>query len=345
MLLNTAHSMEIVKLFIHYLRWPIIWLIVITLLHNYLNFESSDRVVIRMGYMPVITNFSAPILDHASVDGEGVRFKAIKFSSFAEMAEAIRNNQIDVAFIIAPLSIVLHQQNVPVNIVMIGNRQESTFVTRADLNIKEFSQLEGKTIAVPMRFSGHNLGVLSLIKEHGLDGKIKVVEMNPPDMASALAAGALDAYFVGEPFAAKTLQSGDSNLLFHVESIWPEFICNLVVVNEQLIKEHPKRVEQFVESAARAGKWISNNKQEAATIASKYWNSEAGLIQYAMNTPENRIVYDQFIPEESQLQKMADTMLEYGLVKSSNINGLVNDKFAKSVNLDGVEDITSIIAE
>ena len=60
-----------------------------------------------MGYMPVITNLASPLLDYATRDGDGVRFRALKFASFAEMAEALRNNQIQAAFMIAPLSIVL----------------------------------------------------------------------------------------------------------------------------------------------------------------------------------------------------------------------------------------------
>ena len=62
-----------------------------------------------MGYMPVISNLAAPILDYVTKDGDGVRFEAVKFSSFAEMAEALRNGHIQVAFIIAPLAIVLDE--------------------------------------------------------------------------------------------------------------------------------------------------------------------------------------------------------------------------------------------
>ncbi|VAX11010.1 ABC-type nitrate/sulfonate/bicarbonate transport systems, periplasmic components [hydrothermal vent metagenome] len=338
-------SLELGVLPVRYLLWPIIWLAALGCAHYYLNFESTERVVVRMGYMPVITNFSAPILDYASVNTTGTRFKALKFASFAEMAEALRNRQIDAAFIIAPLAIVLRQQKSDVNIVLIGNRHESSFVTRSDLNINEFSQLEGRTIAVPMRFSGHNLSALGLVKQHNMEGKIKIVEMNPPDMAFALESGSLDAYYVGEPFAAKTLQTGKADLLFYVEDIQPGFICNLVIVNKSFIDQHPERVQLFVESAARAGMWVANNKPEAASIAAKYWNSDVGLIQYAMNTPENRIIYDQFIPKQDQIQEISNAMLEFGLSESSVIDGLIDDSFAISANLENIATIESIITE
>ena len=102
------------------------WLVLISWLHYALNFERDSGQLIRMGYMPVITNLAAPILDYASEGRKGLRFEALKFSSFAEMAEALRNNHIQAAFIIAPLSIVLHQQGAGVKIIYIGNRHEST---------------------------------------------------------------------------------------------------------------------------------------------------------------------------------------------------------------------------
>ena len=83
-----------------------------------------------MGYMPVVTNLAAPLLDHASKDGTGLSFEALKFSSFSEMGESLRNGHIHAAFIIAPLSIVLHQQDAGVKLVYIGNRHESTLVYR-----------------------------------------------------------------------------------------------------------------------------------------------------------------------------------------------------------------------
>ena len=78
-----------------------------------------------------------------------------------------------------------------------------------------------------------------MIEEKGLGGKIRVVEMNPPDMASALTSGALDAYFVGEPFAAQTVLSGDADVVDYVESLWPDFICNLVLVKSSWIDANP----------------------------------------------------------------------------------------------------------
>jgi len=319
------------------------WLLVISLLHFKMNIYVGKRKVVQLGYMPVITNLAAPLLDYTSRDIGEIRFKALKFSSFAEMAEALRNDHIQAAFIIAPLSIVLRQQGSDVKIVYIGNRHESTLVARKDLRAKTLADLAGKTIAVPMRFSGHNLALRKLLANEGLSSSVNIVEMNPPDMASAMTTGALDAYFVGEPFAAQTIKSGDSSLIFHVEDVWPDFICNLVITKQSLIEKDPEAVKILVQGAARSGIWASKNPDQAAKIVSGYWNQSVDLIKYAMVNPPDRIIVDKFTPQVEEMQQIADLMVKYGLSSNNNIAGLVEGSFAKNADISNITDLDSIL--
>lgn len=320
------------------------WLALISWAHFELNSEKTTRPVLRMGYMPVITNLAAPLLDHASKEGTGIRFEAIKFASFAEMGEALRNDHIQAAFIIAPLSIVLHQQGAHVKIVYIGNRHESTLVYRKDLPVTSFADLSGRSIAVPLRYSGHNLATRQLAEKFGVTGNnLRIVEMNPPDMPSALATGSLDAYFVGEPFAAKTSMSGESKVLYYVEQFWPGFICNLMIVRQDYIEKYPDRVTLLVQGAARSGLWARNNEKAAARIAATYWNQPLELVEYTLHYPPNRIVFDRFIPVVEEIQYLADQMVKFKLIESNDIQGLVDDRFAKDALVDGVTDFESIL--
>lgn len=323
------------------------WLLLISFLHYRLNFEHQDRRIITLGYMPVITNLSAPLLDQASKDvtAGSYRFVAMKFASFAEMAESLRHGHIDGAFVIAPLSIVLRQQGEDIKIVYIGNRHESTLVTRKDLNIKSLKDLEGKTIAVPIRYSGHNLALRRLLAEKAPLIDVNIVEMNPPDMAAALGANSLDGYFVGEPFAAKTLFAGKSQRLHYVEEIWDGFICNLLIVRQGLIKTEPNAVKALVTGAIRAGLWAKEHTDDAAAIAAKYWNQPIDLVQYAMNTPPNRIIFDRFTPKQKEMQEMADLMLRFGLLETSDIAGLIDASFAEKTDLHNLTNLRSILPQ
>jgi NitT/TauT family transport system substrate-binding protein len=323
--------------------FAMLWLLLISALHWHLNTERAQRKVIRMGYMPVVTNLAAPLLDHATREGSGIQFKAIKFASFAEMAEALRNDAIQAAFMIAPLAVVLHQQGVDVRVVYIGNRHESTLVARKDLTVNSLRDLVGRTVAVPMRYSGHNLSLLRLMAEEGLENEIRIVEMNPPDMAAALSSGALDAYYVGEPFAAQTLKSGEAQLVHYVESVWPGFICNLMLVKGSLVEQHPDDIQQLVSGAVRAGVWAKAHPQEVAQVTAKYWNQDPELIRYAMNTPEGRIVFDQFLPKQGEMEDLATLMHRFGLTPSDNVDDLVTDRFARQAPFEGVAGLDTLL--
>jgi NitT/TauT family transport system substrate-binding protein len=320
------------------------WLVIISGLHFWLNFDHGRKKVISMGYMPVITNMAAPLLDHVSRENGDIYFKALKFSSFADMADALRNDEIQVAFMIAPLSIVLRQAGVDVKVIYIGNRHESTLVTRKDLKIKNMQGLSGKTVAVPMRYSGHNISLLRLMEEYGMhDDEINIVELNPPDMASAMVSGVLDAYYVGEPFAAQSLKNGSASLLFNVEDVWPSFICNLVIVKQSLIEEDQAAVKQFVRGAVRSGVWAGKHPDEAAEIAAGYWSQPTDLVKYALAASGGRVRYDKFLPKAEEMQEIADLMVQFNLVSDNNIAGLVDDQFAAEVDLEGIEDIHDIL--
>ncbi len=319
------------------------WLVLISFLHYWLNYRQDERTTIRMGYMPVVTNLAAPLLDQTSRENGTYRFQAIKFASFAEMAEALRNGHIEAAFMIAPLAIVLKQQGANVRIVYIGNRHESTLVVDRDLGIRDIEGLAGKTLAVPMRYSGHHLAVLDMLDGTAAEGRVKIVEMNPPDMASALATGSLDAYFVGEPFAAQTLLTGDAEVLHYVEELWPHFICNLVIVKQDLIDRQRQAVQQLVTAAARSGIWARQHPRQAAAVAARYWNQPLEVITYALTTPQARIEYDRFTPLRAEIQALADQMHRFDLVPHTDITALVDDRFARQANLNSVTDLASIL--
>jgi NitT/TauT family transport system substrate-binding protein len=312
----------------------IFWIFFISISHYYLNVYEPKIIKIKMGYMPVVTNISAPILDYVTKDRTDIHLEALKFSSFADMAEAFKQDQIQVAFIIAPLSIVLYDQNIDLSVVYIGNRNESTLVTRSDLNVSDIRDLIGKTIAVPLRYSGHNLFLYKLAYDAHINPKnLDIVEMQPPDMAAALAAGDLDAYCVGEPFAAQTLFAGQSKLLCNVEDKWPGFICNLVILKNQFIKNNPKLVSALTKGFVHAGLWAKNHQNKTIEIAAQYWNREKDVIRFAFNSPRNRICYNQYQPKIREMQQISDMMFNTNLTDHRIIvNGLVDTTLTANID-------------
>ena len=62
-----------------------------------------------------------------------------------------------------------------------------------------------------------------------------MVEMAPPDVAGALAAGAIDAYSMGEPFPSQAELGGYGRILFQAREYWPDYMSCILVVQQSLI--------------------------------------------------------------------------------------------------------------
>jgi NitT/TauT family transport system substrate-binding protein len=322
----------------------IAWLALISCLHAYFNGESKPPNRVVMGYMPVVTNLAAPIVA-AATKGKEVQFEAMKFASFAEMGEAFRSGHIQVAFVIAPLAITLYQQGVPLKIVYIGNRHESTMVVRTDIPGQNLSDLSGYTIAVPMRYSGHYLALKRYFRQMGQDQQApRIVEIPPPDMPAALTSGGIDGYFVGEPFASKALQAGIARKFLYVEDIWPGFICNLMIVRDDLLRAHPEWVQALVSAAARAGFWARDHEDDAIRVAAEYWGQSPDAVRYTFEHPRGRFRFDRFQPIREELQEMADEMVKSGLLETHpDLTGLVEDRFARAVSPQAVATLEEVV--
>src|SRR5258707_14327328 len=101
--------------------------------------------------------------------------------------------------------------------------------------------------------------------------------MPPPDMPGALAGRAIDAYFVGEPFAAKAELDGSGRVLYHAKDIWPHFISCVLVVTEKLIRERPAVVRDLVRGIGERGGRAGSHRPETPTVVSPYFRQDEKL--------------------------------------------------------------------
>jgi NitT/TauT family transport system substrate-binding protein len=64
-----------------------------------------------------------------------------------------------------------------------------------------------------------------------------MVEMAPPDVAGALAAGAIDAFSMGEPFPSQAELGGYGRILFQAREYWPDYMSCILVVQQSLDRQ------------------------------------------------------------------------------------------------------------
>lgn len=245
------------------------------------------------------------------------------------MVETIKSGRLDATFMIVPLAMKLREQGVPVKIVYLGHRDGSTVMIRKDLPATDLRGLRGKTFAIPSKYSNQNLVIQKLMEDQGVGkDEIRFVEMPPPDMPGALAAKAIDAYFVGEPHAAKAELDGSGRVLYHAKDIWPRFISCCLVVTEKLINEKPEVVRDLVRGIAESGEWAEGHRLEAAKIAAPYFRQNEKVVRYVLTQPPDRVSYRMLTPTDQDLGAIMTMGVRTGILKQPiSMRDLVDRSF------------------
>jgi NitT/TauT family transport system substrate-binding protein len=234
---------------------------------------------------------------------------------FPSMAESMKAGRLEATFMIAPLAMKLREQNLPVKILYLGHRDGSTLVVRSDLAAKSLRDLRGKTFAVPSKYSNQYLVIRKLMEDQGVGlDEIRFIEMQPPDMPGALAAHAIDAYFVGEPYPARAQLDGSGRVLYFAKDIWPHFISCVLVASEKLIRERPAVVADLVRGIAESGAWAETHRMEAAKIAAPYFWQDEKILRFVLTQPPDRVSYRMLNPSDEELGKIRDMALKAGIL-------------------------------
>jgi NitT/TauT family transport system substrate-binding protein len=221
----------------------------------------------------------------------------VRYGGWPELKEAMVAGRIKAAMLLAPMVMDLADHGVPVKIVALGHRSGAVIMVGKDSPYKSFADLKGKKIAIPSRFAVDHLFVRKLMAAHGLkDGDLEMVELNPPDMAAALLAHAVDAYATGEPFGAKAEMDGFARVLYMTRDEWPTYICCVLAVRQELIDRERKTVQLLVDNVLAAGHWLDSSPEHrtlAARIASdkSMFNQAFDLIRWVMERPPDRVTY------------------------------------------------------
>jgi NitT/TauT family transport system substrate-binding protein len=251
------------------------------------------------------------VTDFATRTSATTRFESQRFTDFPTIVESIKSGRLEATFMIAPLAMKLREQGVPVKILYLGHRDGSTVMVQKDSTAKSLRDLRGKVFAIPSKYSNQNLVIHKLMEDQGVkQDEIRFVELPPPDMPGALAAKAIDAYFIGEPHAARAELDGSGRVLYHAKDIWPRFISCVLVATEKLIKERPAMVKDLVRGIAESGEWAETHRLDAAKVAAPYFRQDEKVVRYVLTQPPDRVSYRMLTPTDEELQQIHDMALK-----------------------------------
>lgn len=284
---------------------------------NALNQKGTIPSSLKVGYLPVTCHLTCPVTDFASKTSVSTtHFKSERFSDFPTVASALQTKKIQASFMLAPLAMKMKEDGVPIKICYLGHRDGSELIVQKSSTAKDLHDLKGKKIAIPSLFSNQHFVLIKLLEKQGLTAAdLKFIPLPPPDMPTALATGAIDGFFVGEPFCAKAEMENIGRVMYYAKDIWPNFISCVLVVHEDLIREQPAIVRDLVRGIAESGAWAEIHRKEAAKIVASYNRQDPKVLNYVLTSSPRRVSYVKLTPNEKELQTIADVGIKLGFLK------------------------------
>jgi len=251
------------------------------------------------------------------------------------LASALARGDIQVAYLcLVPAINVYANAKVPIKIVAGTHKYGYGLVVNPE-KIKSVKDLEEPGIRIGCVREGGAVDVLlhKTIDRYNLDEKKilnNIQRMNPPKQVLAINTGQLDAAFLPEQWATMAEELGFKMLLMS-QDIWSEMQGSVLVVKDELTRDHPEVVEKLVKISQKATDWINQHPQEAAEIVARQLQEAGGSLfpveiadvaAKAEITPEvllrsmNRLEYTTDI-DPAVVQDAIDYVARLGYIKSS----------------------------
>lgn len=290
--------------------------------------KQNGNEPLEVGGLPVTCNLTLPVACEgklaaikAGTAPNAFTYQYSKYNGWPEIKESLMAGRIQAGYMLAPLVMDLADKKIPVKIVSLGHRSGAVIMVRTESVYQKFADLRGKRIAIPSRFAVDFLFLRKMLaRENMTPADIEIVEMPPPDMPAALYADAVDAYCTGEPFGAAAQRAGYARVLRMTRDEWRNYICCVLTVREELIRDNRPMVQDLVNTIQGAGNWLDlqqNNRNKAVAIAAGkgFFNQDPNILQFVMENPTDRVTYGDLRMIREEFEDLMQLSIQAGTIK------------------------------
>ncbi len=244
---------------------------------------AAEFPVVKSCYLPITD--ATPILiahEQGFFADEGLESeRPVLIRGWSPIAEAFMARRFNLTHLLLPIPIYMRfGLGFPVKVVAWDHTNGSALTVGAKSGINSQADLGGKQIAVPYWYSMHNVIQQMILAEYGIEPVIQsrtaplskkqcnLFVMQPPDMPTALASGAIDGYIVAEPFNAVGEVLARGKVIRFTGDVWKDHPCCVAVMHEDEV-ENKEYSHKVINAIVKAELWALNNTEKAAEVMSK----------------------------------------------------------------------------
>ena len=218
-----------------------------------------------IGYQLVYAPWALPIQEHTFAKETGYDVRWVKFDSGAKVITAMASGNIDMAIAGSSPIAAGTSQGIDFEVVALLDNIASAeaMVVRdgSGIDIKKPETLKGKTIGVPFVSTTH-FHLLYALQLWGIDPtSVRILNMQPNQIAAAWARGDIDAAFVWNPALARIKESGKVMITSGELSKKGKATFDGIVAMRSFAQANPDFMAKFVHVLAQADQEYRQNKK------------------------------------------------------------------------------------
>jgi NitT/TauT family transport system substrate-binding protein len=211
-------------------------------------------------------------------DQEGITVEPKPIQGGAEAVPGVVANELQFAFGNAISLLQAKQRGIDFRFVTEGvqagkSDADSTngIMVAKDSDVREASDLEGKTIAVNTLNNLGDVTVKASLEKNGADpSKLKFVEVPFPDMIPALERGSVDAVWITEPFISQAKAAGHRKLLDPFVELMPRLTPSGYFGSARFLDENPEVEERFQRAMNKSLDYARTHEAEVRALIPTY---------------------------------------------------------------------------
>lgn len=310
---------------------------------------ASGKTRLRVAHLQITDHLLLGVvkeeIEQGFVKPKNFELETKLMGSWNPVAEAIENNEVDAAFLLAPIAMDLFAHKVPINTILLAHRGGSIMVRNSlgEFMVPCEDFFRNKSFLIPHKLSIHHMLSHMFFKGIGLKASLdkgEDVDVNfevaaPVTMPQFLAKSEqMAGFMVAEPIGSKAVNTNIARKQFMSNELWPDHPCCLLVMRQEFVDNFPDSTQEFVNLLVESGRKISQNVKSAAVTGVKFLDPEGkvglkeAILEKVISDPHG-IRWDNLYPDIKEFEVIREYMQnELGVLKKIDQKKFVNFRFA-----------------
>lgn len=210
---------------------------------------------------------------------EGLDVELRSFTMGRLCLDAVLGGRADAGFMAETPPLLAAFKDQPIRLVTAfeSSSRNAKALVRKDAGIKEPADLKDKKVGCSIGTNGEYF-MSAFLSAKGVDRKsLKIINLSPADMVTAIAQGGVEAIFTWEPHITNAkVMLGDKGEIWFSDVYREGFFLG---VTEDYAKKNPQIIKALLKGLIKAEQFIKENPDEAIQITSKKVNMQPEVLK------------------------------------------------------------------